>query len=67
MENGQQVDKLISWKTEVMLVILENLEEGLIHLVHRYIGPDYAHNFFQKTHALKSLDGSSFADDFHVF
>ena len=38
MENGQQVDKLISWKAEVMLVILENLEEDLIHLVQLYIG-----------------------------
>jgi hypothetical protein len=38
MENGQQVDKLISCKAEVMLVILENSEEDLIHLVQLYIG-----------------------------
>ena len=30
-------------------------------------GPDFFTNQFQKTHADKSLEGSTFADDFHTF
>jgi hypothetical protein len=38
MANGQQADKLISWKAEVMLTILNNLEEDPKHLVQHFTG-----------------------------
>ncbi|MFM7852281.1 MAG: hypothetical protein ACKO96_10300 [Flammeovirgaceae bacterium] len=38
MDNGLPVDKLISWKAEETLTILNNLEEDLILLDQLYIG-----------------------------